>query len=309
MATTARLLHAHDVTKVNLPLLTYQRLCARRAGISRNRRASRWVFGPSASPTGKQREMTAPISEDAEVVALSSQLSEMAGVGNDKFLGRVGRARAAAAGVHIVESPGRGAGLYATRAFPDAGTEVIVEPPLLLARTAEIESPENQATLQNTGIPARFWAGYKEFAQAPEDVQEAILKLHAPTDGNFGQAMTTTKRPSLVQQMCEGKTEEEAQRIVSAEKLVMDMVFSAMQHNEVECALPAEDSSGADVDIGVGLFEILSRVNHSCAPNAVWIGAGEDGSRALRTVVPVVRPGRYIARHITQRTSNPRFLN
>ena len=171
---------------------------------------------------------------------------------------------------------------------------MIVEPPLLLARTAEIESPETQATLQNTGIPARFWAGYKEFCGAPEEVQEAVLKLHAPTDGDFGQAISTstTKRPSLVQQMCEGKTEEEAQQMVSAEKLVMDMVFSAMQHNEVECALPAEDSSGADVDIGVGLFEILSRINHSCAPNAVWIGAGEDGSRALRTIVPVVRPGR-----------------
>jgi len=108
-----------------LPRLTYQRLCARRVGISQNRRASLWVSVTStlvlshASTHG----MTAPISDEADMVALSSQLNELAGVGNEKFLGRVGRARAAAAGVHIVESPGRGAGLYATRAFPDVGTE------------------------------------------------------------------------------------------------------------------------------------------------------------------------------------------
>ena len=92
---------------------------------------------------------------------------------------------AVTAGVAVRASPGRGMGLYATRAYPDAGTEVLLETPLLLVSARQIQAAENVAAEQRSTIDAAAWAAYHEFLRAPDSVKEAFFGLYSPTDGRL----------------------------------------------------------------------------------------------------------------------------
>jgi len=97
--------------------------------------------------------------------------------------------QASAAGVAVRDSPGRGVGLYATRAFPEAGCEILIEKPLLLTTRNEISKHKDQNLFR-----AKVWATYLAFVKAPKEVQDAFLELHSPTDGSE----STSVREGLV---------------------------------------------------------------------------------------------------------------
>jgi len=146
--------------------------------------------------------------------------------------------------VRVVAAEGGARRMVAARAIP-AGTELFCEDPVLLVRT------------QDRDPAAVCGAAYAEFAARPPAVQAQILAFHTPVDD------------------CD---ESDMRKLAHADPLAAGdveryvRVGLIMKANSAVAQLPAEREADTHT-LGLGLYELGCRANHSCRPNACWLDA------------------------------------
>jgi hypothetical protein len=126
-----------------------------------------------------------------------------------------------------------------------AGTELFCEDPILLVET------------QDRDLATVCGAAFAQFAAQPPGVQARILSFHMPADD------------------CD---ESEVRKLAQADPRAAGDVERYVQLGlimKANCAvaqLPAEREEDTQT-LGLGLYELGCRANHSCCPNACWLDA------------------------------------
>ena len=168
--------------------------------------------------------------------------------------------------------PGMGTALVARRAFA-RGSLILRELPLLLVNEeAWRHDPRVVRDLRKVPGSLEAFAAYWAFRDAPESVRAQVLSLYSPTSGAREQAY----RERLLSSGC--RTGEDVEETLK--------VFSVFNFNAVSVGRQNEDGSAGDDELGMGLYLLACRMNHSCAPNCTWLSDNE-GRRVVRAITPL----------------------
>jgi len=126
-----------------------------------------------------------------------------------------------------------------------AGTELFCEDPILLVET------------QDRDLATVCGAAFAQFAAQPPGVQARILSFHTPADDCD---------ESEVRKLAQGdpRAAGDVERYVQ-----LGLIMKA---NSAVAQLPAEREEDTKM-LGLGLYELGCRANHSCSPNACWLDA------------------------------------
>jgi hypothetical protein len=147
--------------------------------------------------------------------------------------------------------PGHGQRMVATRTIP-AGTELFCEDALFFIKT----DVRDLSTVCGLSF-AHFCA------QTPE-VQARILAFYAPVDDAEEEAIRKLAEDEL------GAEHEKKELFVKIGLIMKANCAVAQQPSETEAQTCM---------VGLGLYELGCRANHSCEPNACWLDA--PGVRSL----------------------------
>ena len=182
----------------------------------------------------------------------------------------------------VRESPGKGKGLFATRRIKE-GRIILEEYPLLtlggaaLCAGGKVDFPEFHA---------------KHYANIDEDTKAKILKLHDPFDTEKQRTMDAElcrKRPMMNYWIEEWK------------------VISIFSGNGLQIC---GDPSLYGDTTKTGLYNDISRINHSCYPNAIWSWVMGDFTRKqVRAVRTIEKDQEILTNYYHGKHSSDKFIS
>jgi len=175
-----------------------------------------------------------------------------------------------------------------------AGQVVLEEAPLLLVRHDDDEA------VRGTRADYQYYLNLiRAFNGQTKAVRDKILELHSPTDGPRAVAVRTLlreivdfseRRDSNKMAGAENETSEQQPDVQGsllcrseADFELCVKVAMALLFNGVEVNPAQDDGAGTANTLGVGLYAMACRANHSCQPNCFWY-ATSDGRRVLRAL-------------------------
>ena len=159
--------------------------------------------------------------------------------------------------------------MLATRSVA-AGTELFSEDPILFVET------------QMRDVVSVTRAAFAAFVKKSDDEKTRILSFHVPAED-----LDSADQLKLAAE------EPDTPSLSVQEKEVFVRLGLVMKANSAVAQQPTEDPVNSQM-MGLGLYELGCRANHSCNPNACWLDAAGSGGRRLFRALVAIAAGEEI---------------